>query len=114
MFPSHDRGGWIDGEPHSKGGVVINAEGGEFVVKKDMALKHKSLIEAINKDELPKINAEFMNSVGVGNTANVVVSTKEWGEIRDLLKDNLDKGDVNMIGNRKIVRHGIRRRSIRI
>jgi len=49
------KGGWVDGEPHSRGGRVIEAEGGEFVVRKQAASKYKNLIEAINQDDQMRI-----------------------------------------------------------
>jgi hypothetical protein len=47
-LPSFGRGGWIDGEPHSRGGVDINAEGGEFVTRKSQAGTFRRELEAMN------------------------------------------------------------------
>lgn len=49
--PSFGKGGWIKGKSHSEGGVDINAEGGEFMVKKSAAQKHRQLLESINSDK---------------------------------------------------------------
>lgn len=49
---SFGEGGWIDGKPHSKGGVMINAEGGEHVTNKKSAKKYAPLLDAINADTL--------------------------------------------------------------
>ena len=107
-------GGEIDGESHARGGVLIEAEGGEFMMRKSAYAKYPDLIRAINDDALPKINSTFINSIGSGKTGDVVVSTKEWGEIRDLLRDNLSKGGVSVVGGKKIVTSGIRKRSIKL
>ena len=47
-LPSFGRGGWIDGEPHTRGGVDINAEGGEFVTRKSQARTFRRELEAMN------------------------------------------------------------------
>jgi chromosome segregation ATPase len=47
-LPSFGKGGWIDGEPHSRGGVDINAEGGEFVTRASEARKNRKELEAMN------------------------------------------------------------------
>jgi hypothetical protein len=47
-LPSFGRGGWIDGEPHTRGGVDINAEGGEFVTRKSQAGTFRRELEAMN------------------------------------------------------------------
>lgn len=47
-LPSFGKGGWIDGEPHARGGVDINAEGGEFVTRKSQASGFKRELEAMN------------------------------------------------------------------
>ena len=48
-LPQFGKGGWVDGEPHTRGGVNINAEGGEFVTNKQSARTHKAELEAMNK-----------------------------------------------------------------
>ena len=47
-LPSFGKGGWIDGEPHARGGVDINAEGGEFVTRKSQAGTFRRELEAMN------------------------------------------------------------------
>lgn len=42
------KGGMIHGAPHSKGGVPIYAEGGEFVVNKNATRRHRGLLSRIN------------------------------------------------------------------
>lgn len=49
------KGGMINGEPHSRGGVNIEAEGGEYVINKRSTSKYKDLVEAINRDDQIRI-----------------------------------------------------------
>jgi len=49
-MPKMGEGGWIDGKPHSRGGVMINAEGGEYVTNKKSAAKYAPILDAINED----------------------------------------------------------------
>jgi hypothetical protein len=48
-------GGPVEGEPHSRGGVNIEAEGGEYVINKRSTGKYRDLIEAINQDDQVRI-----------------------------------------------------------
>jgi hypothetical protein len=54
-------GGEIFGKPHSQGGVHIEAEGGEYMIKKQSVSKYKGLIEAINEDNPMRIVEELKN-----------------------------------------------------
>ncbi len=47
--PKFAKGGWIGGKPHSQGGTIIEAEKDEFMVRKSVASKNKSFLEAFNK-----------------------------------------------------------------
>ena len=51
--PSSDIQGIIDGRPHSAGGVLIEAEGNEFITRKSQAMKGENLglLEAINMSD---------------------------------------------------------------
>ena len=46
------KGGKLKGEPHSKGGIPIEVEGGEYIIKKD----------SVNKSTEPYL--EYINSHG--------------------------------------------------
>ena len=46
------KGGKMNGKPHSKGGIDINVEGGEYVIKKG----------SVNKDTEPYLN--YINTHG--------------------------------------------------
>lgn len=58
-------GGWIDGAPHSRGGVKyysedgknIELEGKEYVVAKDPMRKYGDVVEAINADDVAGLGA---------------------------------------------------------
>ena len=44
------QGGKMKGKPHSKGGIDINVEGGEYVIKKDSVnAETEPILEKINK-----------------------------------------------------------------
>ena len=54
------KGGKLNGKPHSKGGIDINVEGGEYIIKKDSVnSKTEPYLEYINSHgKLPRtINA---------------------------------------------------------
>ena len=40
----YTKGGKLNGKPHSKGGIPIEAEGGEYVIKKILLIVKQSLI----------------------------------------------------------------------
>jgi hypothetical protein len=54
-------GGEIFGKSHAQGGTMIEAERGEYVVKKESTSKYKKLIEAINDDNPMRIAEEIRN-----------------------------------------------------
>ena len=44
------KGGKMNGKPHSKGGIPIEVEGGEYVIKKDSVnAETEPILEKINK-----------------------------------------------------------------
>ncbi len=52
-MPSSDIQGMINGRPHAAGGVLIEAEGNEFITRKSQAMKGENLglLEAINMSD---------------------------------------------------------------
>ena len=54
----YTKGGKMNGKPHSKGGIDINVEGGEYVVKKD----------SVNASTEPYL--EYINQHGKLPTSN--------------------------------------------
>jgi hypothetical protein len=54
--PQYEKGGWVDektgriaGRKHAYGGVMIEAEGGEFITNAKQSTKHADLLAAVNK-----------------------------------------------------------------
>ena len=44
------KGGKLNGKPHSKGGITIEVEGGEYIIKKDSVnASTEPILEKINK-----------------------------------------------------------------
>jgi hypothetical protein len=54
-------GGEIFGKSHAEGGTMVEAERGEYIVKKQSTSKYKGLIEAINEDNPMRIAEEIRN-----------------------------------------------------
>jgi len=56
-------GGPILGDPHSRGGVNVEAEGGEYIINKHSTAKYNDLVRAINENDQSGIaNAALQNS----------------------------------------------------
>lgn len=101
----YEKGGWINGNRHSQGGVHIEAEGGEYVINRNSALKHKTLIEAINKD---KIGVDRMYIDGLKNGVIAArVSLDDSQDLKAIRKALETKGkSVEYAGEYKIVKVG--------
>ena len=58
-FKKYPGGGTLEGESHAQGGIPIEAEGGEFIIKKDSVNPATlSMIEYINEHgDLPMTDA---------------------------------------------------------
>ena len=58
-FKKYPEGGYLTGNSHDQGGIPIEAEGGEFVIKKDSVNRSTlDMIEYINKHgDLPSSDA---------------------------------------------------------
>ena len=69
-------GGEIVGAKHSRGGVNINAEGGEFVVNAKAYSRHADLVQAINNDNMAGIygalNSDLSVSLDDSNTSKML------------------------------------------
>ena len=63
---TYGEGGWVKGKYHSQGGTMIEAEKGEYVIKGRSAMKHKALVEAINKDDQISIDRAYMTKLKNG------------------------------------------------
>ena len=59
-YKKYPFGGLLNGAPHSKGGIPIEAEGGEFIIKKDSVNRSTlDMLEYINEHgDLPMSNAK--------------------------------------------------------
>jgi len=55
----YPEGGFLKGEPHENGGIPIEAEGGEFIIKKDSVNRSTlDMLEYINEHgDLPMSDA---------------------------------------------------------
>lgn len=79
------KGGWIDGKRHSEGGTLIEAEKGEFVVNRNASAKHKTLIEAINKDDQYQLNRIYLNNLK-GQIISAKVSLDDSKDLKAIRK----------------------------
>jgi len=63
-LPQFAEGGWVDakgkihGRKHAQGGVQIEAEGDEFIVKGSMAKRYPNIIEAVNQGTIMRLIQE--------------------------------------------------------
>ena len=107
--PTMGEGGWINGRSHSFGGVDINAEGDEFIVRKIVAKKNARVLEELNKGNSFGALKELAQLNGISLNQNITndIHTKEKiannqklslneipeiREIRDFLKrENVQK-----------------------
>ena len=49
-FKKYPMGGLLNGDPHDEGGIPIEAEGGEFIIKKDSVNRSTlDMLEYINE-----------------------------------------------------------------
>lgn len=53
-------GGWIKGKSHAAGGVYINAEHDEFMMRRHVATKHPKAMEAINEQNWESVPDSFL------------------------------------------------------
>jgi len=106
----YGEGGEIKGRSHSMGGVPIEAEGGEFVVRKKQYTKYKELVNAINKNDLPQIRKEVFSTNLIDRSGSVVVNDEGWRKLYGLLDRRLADGHTEINNGKKIVIHGIRKR----
>jgi hypothetical protein len=86
-------GGWIEGQPHSRGGQkyrsvdggggLLELEGSEFVVRKSVAAKNANFLEALNDGQLTEDDLrEFLHGSGV--SLSVDAPLKAIGDVKVL------------------------------
>jgi len=104
--PRYAEGGWIGGRSHREGGTHIEAEKGEFVVKRSSAVKHNKLIEAINNDNTYEINKIYLDKVK-GQIVTARVSLDDSKDLRAIRKLMEKQGkSVEYSGNYRIEKVG--------
>jgi hypothetical protein len=101
----YGEGGEIAGKKHSQGGVPINAEGGEFVVKASAYAKNKELVQAINNED--------MSNVYRALNQDLSVSLDDSDTARMLGRHFKDKKKVTYFNGYRVEELGNRRRVIR-
>lgn len=92
-------GGPVTGPTHERGGVPIEAEGGEFITSRKATARHYTLLEAVNKRDDPALDrwalgrVAKLDRVAVGQaigegkgTTTVIVQTKEDRKAHGYLK----------------------------
>ena len=114
-------GGPVTGPSHERGGVPIEAEGGEFVTSRRATAQHFNLLEAVNKRDDPALDRWALGRVakldrvavgqaigeGKGSTT-VIVQAKEDRKAHDLLRAIRDKRQppaTTVEGNYSVTRH---------
>jgi TP901 family phage tail tape measure protein len=101
----YGEGGEIAGKKHSQGGVPINAEGGEFMVKASAYAKNKELVQAINNED--------MSNVYRALNQDLSVSLDDSDTARMLGRHFKDKKKVTYFNGYRVEELGNRRRVIR-
>lgn len=94
--PQFAEGGWVDskgkihGRSHAQGGVKIEAEGDEFIVKGAMAKKNASLLEALNAGTGQEWINKNMVYPAIQNVidSGVESNSGNWGNVTASLKDH--------------------------
>ena len=80
-------GGLIGGKPHSQGGTMIEAERGEFVVR-------KSAVDSIGLETLNKINSGMGGgSVNISFQGNVLSKDFIEDEAIPMIRDAIRRGE---------------------
>ncbi len=93
--PQFAEGGEIKGKSHREGGTIIEAERGEFVVKKSQYAKHKDLINDIN-DGKPLDHYFMKDPAGIIMAKQMKERMKEK-QLADLaLRSQLNRTDIDL------------------
>tara|TARA_Y100001963_G_scaffold19104_1_gene24146 strand:- start:11378 stop:14503 length:3126 start_codon:yes stop_codon:yes gene_type:complete len=85
--PTMETGGLIGGRSHSQGGTIIEAEKGEFVMR-------RSAVESIGTEALNRMNSTggAGSNVTVNISGNVMSSDYVEGELAEQIKDAVRRG----------------------
>ena len=85
--PKMEYGGLIGGKPHSQGGTMIEAERGEFVVR-------KSAVDSVGLETLNRINAGMGGgSVNISFQGNVLSKDFIEDEAIPMIRDAIRRGE---------------------
>jgi|TARA_R110002110_G_scaffold364964_1_gene574703 hypothetical protein len=89
----YNMGGKLKGMPHSKGGIPIEAEGGEFMIKKDSVNPStQATLEYINENgSLPMSNAMDRSQTSYMGGGMVKPMYKDGGKVTPAQKNTLKK-----------------------
>ena len=82
--PMFADGGLIGGRPHSRGGTMINAERGEFIMS-------KNAVDSIGLDTLNNLN-QGGTAVTVNVSGNVMTQDFVDNDLADAIKDSIRRG----------------------
>lgn len=86
--PQFERGGWVGGRRHSRGGTLIEAELNEFVVSRKPAMRYKDALEAINKGKFEDyVNSTYFKPLQATNGNDSI------GKLANVLADELGAGN---------------------
>lgn len=105
--PKFEKGGRVGGRRHSQGGTLIEAEEGEHVTRRDMAIKHDRMLSAINSNQMESFIKVHYIAPAIREYKNkqqsIVINTKSNTisnrEVVDSLKESRrqSREDFNML-----------------
>lgn len=79
-IPKFGSGGVVKGKSHSQGGVLINAEGGEYIVNKEATSRYLPVLEDINNGQYyPNITPNIYVNIDITKKlADIFASVMSW------------------------------------
>lgn len=92
-------GGWIDGPAHSDGGKMINAEGNEFIVRKQYAPQASGILEAVNTGKLNDNNIIDLNTISTSKLENLFEKNNNLTD--EILRNGKNKENIYLDKNGK-------------
>jgi TP901 family phage tail tape measure protein len=103
---TYAKGGEVGGRRHSQGGTMIEAEQGEYVISRQPYMKHKMLVDAINKDDQIAIDRAYFGRFK-GGTLNVRASLDDSEDLKAIRKALETKGkEIQYFGSYRIEKIG--------
>ena len=89
--PKYAEGGEIGGKSHSQGGTTIEAEKGEFIIRRSAYARNKELIKAINSEDSQRI----MQALRVDKKINIQTNKDYTKELYEMMKKQPIYGEDN-------------------